>query len=84
LLPPVDVSGFTLDTPEYKDLYYNKPELPKYPEGYQEASPNYPLERPPRAASNFNLAKVPEFYFWPQFAKPEYYVNDKYWPQPKD
>jgi len=84
LLPPVDVSGFTLDSAEYKDLYYNKSDLPKYPDDYPEASPNYPLERPPRAAGSFNLARVPEFYFWPQFAKPEYYANEKYWPQPKD
>ena len=84
LLPPVDVSGFTLDTEQYKDMYYNKPGLPKYPDDYQEASPDYPLERPARAASNFNSVKLPEFYFWPQFAKTEYYNNEKYWPQPKD
>jgi hypothetical protein len=84
LLPPIDVSGFTLDTEQYKDMYYNKPGLPKYPEDYQEASPDYPLERPARAASNFNSVKVPEFYFWPQFANPEYYSNEKYWPQPEN
>jgi hypothetical protein len=81
LLPPIDISGFTLDSLEFKDSYYNKPALPKYPEDYQEDSPNYPLPRPARASSNFNSAKVPEYYFWPQFAKEEYYNNYKYWPQ---
>ena len=84
LLPPVDITGFTLDSLEHRDAYYNKPELPKYPEDYQEASPNYPLDRPARAASNFNSVKIPEYYFWPQFAKEEYYSNYKYWPQPPE
>lgn len=84
LLPPVDISGFTLDSLEYRDAYYNKPELPKYPEDYQETSPNYTLDRPARAASNFNSVQIPEYYFWPQFAKEEYYSNYKYWPQPPE
>ena len=84
LLPPTDISGFTLDSLEFKDSYYNKSQLPKYPEDYQEASPNYPIARPARASSNFNSVKVPEYYFWPQFAKEEYYNNYKYWPQPPE
>lgn len=84
LLPPVDISGFTLDSLEYRDAYYNKAQLPKYPDDYQESSPNYPLPRPARAASNFNSVKIPEYYFWPQFAKEENYANHKYWPQPED
>lgn len=84
LLPPVDISGFTLDSLEYQDIYYNKSELPKYPEEYQEISPDYPLDRPARAASNFNSVKIPEYYFWPQFVKEEYYDNSKYWPQPPE
>ena len=84
LLPPSDVSGFTLDSLNYKDAYYNKSLLPKYPEDYQEPSPNYPLERPARSASNFNNVVLPEYYFWPQFVKEEYYTNHKYWPQPTE
>jgi hypothetical protein len=82
LLPPIDVSGFTLDSLQYKDMYYNKSELPKYPEDYQQPSPNYTLPRPARSASSFNSVSAPEYYFWPQFAKEEYYNNIKYWPQP--
>jgi len=72
LLPPVDVSGFTLDTSEFKNKYYSKPNLPAHPEG----SANYPLPRPARLASNFNATTKPEYYYWPQFVKPEYY---QYW-----
>lgn len=82
LLPPIDVSGFTLDSLEYKDIYYNKSELPQYPDDYVAVSPDYTLPRPARAASNFNSTQAPEYYFWPQFAKEEYYNNLKYWPQP--
>lgn len=82
LLPPVDVTGFTLDSLQYKDIYYNKSKLPKYPEDYQEPSPNYMLPRPARAAGSFNSVGAPEYYFWPQFAKEENYNNIKYWPQP--
>jgi hypothetical protein len=84
LLPPLDISGFTLDSLEYRDAYYNKSQLPKYPEDYQGSSPNYPLPRPERVASNFNSVKIPEYYFWPQFAKEDYYNNHKYWPQPEE
>lgn len=85
LLPPVDVSGFTLPTLEYKDKYYSKPAMPAYdPYATQNPSvlnPNYPLSRPARMASNFNNTVVPEYYFWPQFANTEYYQNTKYWQQ---
>jgi hypothetical protein len=84
LLPPLDITGFTLASLQYKDAYYNKSELPKYPDDYQETSLNYPLDRPARAASNFNSVNVPEYYFWPQFAKEEFYSNSKYWPQPPE
>jgi hypothetical protein len=69
LLPPVDISGFTLNTTEFKNKYYSKPALPAYPDG----SANYPLSRPARLASNFNATAKPEYYYWPQFVKPEYY-----------
>ena len=69
LLPPVDVTGFTLNTTEFKNKYYSKPALPAYPDG----SANYPLARPARLASNFNSTSKPEYYYWPQFVKPEYY-----------
>lgn len=72
LLPPVDVTGFTLGSLEFKNKYYSKPALPAYPEG----SPNYPLARPQRLASNFNSTTRPEYYYWPQFVKSEYY---SYW-----
>jgi hypothetical protein len=70
LLPPIDVSGFTLPTPEFTDLYYSKPALPAYPEG---ASASYPLPSPARLASNLNNTTRPEYYYWPQFVKSEYY-----------
>lgn len=75
LLPPVDVSGFTLDSLQFKNMYYSKPALPAYPEG----SANYLLPRPARLASNFNATTKPEYYYWPQFVKSEYY---DYWATP--
>lgn len=71
LLPPVDISGFTLD--ELNDKYYIKPAL------LETTSSNYPYTIPARAAGNFNSAKKPEFYFWPQFVQQEYYA---FWPSP--
>lgn len=71
LLPPVDISGFTLD--EFNDKYYIKPAL------VEKSSVDYPYTIPARAAGNFNSAKKPEFYFWPQFVQQEYYT---FWPSP--
>jgi hypothetical protein len=83
LIPPVDVSGFTLPISDFKDKYYSKPALPAYnPENPDEFNPNYPLARPARRAGSFYFSSIPEYYFWPQFAKEEYYQNSKYWPQP--
>jgi hypothetical protein len=75
MLPPIDISGFTLDSVEFVDKYYTKPSLSAH-----EADPtdiNYPLYRPARYASNFNATTVPEFYYWPQFVKEEYYYSWK-------
>ena len=70
LLPPVNIGGFTLDTSEYRDKYYNKPALIKH------TSADYPAIVPARSASNFNSATRPEYYYWPQFVKEDYYA---YW-----
>ena len=77
LLPPVDISGFTLDNSSFEDRYYSKPALPATPNG----TANYPLSRPARLASNFNATQRPEYYYWPQFVKSEYY---SLWPTPKN
>jgi hypothetical protein len=71
LLPPVDIKGFTGNPDQAKNLYYNKPSLPD-----NQTISGYPYEIPARLASNFNAAARPEFYYWPQFAKKEYYA---YW-----
>jgi hypothetical protein len=71
LLPPVDVRGFTLPTTEYKSLYYSKPAMPAYPEGVGE----YALPIPARSASNFHSTTKPEYYFWPQYVKEEYFAS---------
>jgi len=76
LLPPVDITGFTLDSSLFKNMYYSKPAMPANPIG----SENYPLPRPARLASNFNATLKPEYYYWPQFVKAEYY---DYWSTPK-
>lgn len=76
LLPPIDISGFTVNSPTFIDSYYSKPALPAAPEG----SPNYPLPRPERLPSNFNATLRPEYYYWPQFVKEEYY---SLWATPK-
>ena len=68
LLPPVDVSGFTIDTLPYKNMYYSKPALDED----AQASP----PRPARLAGNFRSTLRPEYYYWPQFVKEEYYA---YW-----
>lgn len=75
LLPPVDISGFTLDNSSFRDAYYNKPALE------ENSSPaNYPFSIPARLASNFNAAQKPEYYYWPQFVKSSYY---DLWPKPE-
>jgi hypothetical protein len=87
LLPPVDISGFSLNIPEFKDKYYNKPALPAYDPYKQNnpdpLNPNYPIARPARLPGSFYSSEVPEYYFWPQFAKEEYYQNIKYWSKPQ-
>lgn len=87
LLPPVDISGFSLNLPEFKDKYYSKPALPAYDpykaQNPDPLNPNYPIARPARLAGSFYGSEVPEYYFWPQFAKEEYYQNIKYWSKPQ-
>jgi hypothetical protein len=75
LLPPVNISGFTLDSIEFIDKYYTKPAMSAH--AADPSDINYPLYRPARYASNFNATTVPEFYYWPQFVKEEYYYNWK-------
>jgi len=68
MLPPSDVSGFTLEA--YKDQYYSKPALTATGQ-----PGNYPYEVPDRYESNFNATLLPEYYYWPQFVKLEYYES---------
>lgn len=71
ILPPVEVCGFTLPTIEFKNKYYSKPAL-------NAADPETcDSSHPARRASNFNETTRPEFYYWPQFVKEEYYSNWK-------
>jgi hypothetical protein len=71
LLPPIDISGFTLDTSEFRDKYYTKPAFTDArPDG---SPPYYELYIPERLAANFNVTTLPEYYYWPQFVRPEYY-----------
>jgi len=70
LLPPIDISGFTLPTVEFQDKYYSRPEF-----ATDSVKENYPYTIPARYASNFNNTKLPEYYFWPQFVKENYYTN---------
>jgi len=71
LIPPQDIRGFTVASTGTQDLYYSKPELLTT----QELS-SYPYAIPPRLSGNFNTTEKPEFYYWPQFVKSEYYA---YW-----
>lgn len=73
ILPPVEVCGFTLPTIEFKNKYYSKPALNAADPETCEST------HPARRASNFNETVRPEFYYWPQFVKEEYY---SYWKQP--
>lgn len=68
MLPPSDVTGFTLDS--HKNEYYSKPALTA-----TGRPDNYPYEVPDRHASNFNATLLPEYYYWPQFVKLEYYAS---------
>ena len=65
-IPPVNVSGFT--TAESKNLYFNKPDLLK-----NSQAAIYPYTIPARVSSNVFDVKLPEYYYWPQYVKPEYY-----------
>jgi hypothetical protein len=60
-----------VNTSETKNKYYNKLALPAV-----QTLDSYPYEIPARLASNFNAALRPEYYYWPQFVKKEYYA---YW-----
>jgi hypothetical protein len=74
-LPPVEVYGFTSIGNINK--YYSKVALDPVA-----ANPNdllYPLARPGRLAGNFNSALRPEYIYWPQFVRSEYY---DFWPSP--
>jgi len=74
-LPPIKIYGFTSE--EEKNKYYTKTALEAV-----SANPDdllYPLARPERLAGNFNSAIRPEFLYWPQFVKTEYY---DFWPSP--
>ena len=75
LLPPVDISGFTVDSSLFRDSYYSKPAL-----SANNTHPNYPYPIPARISSNFNATVRPEFYYWPQFVLPSYY---DLWPKPR-
>ena len=68
LLPPVDICGFT-DT-LFPDKYYSK--LALGATGATVCS-----GRPERNDSSYYNTVRPEYYFWPQFVKPEYYTT--YW-----
>lgn len=71
LLPPINISGVTVDSDEFRDKYYTKPAFESIrPDG---VPPYYPYYIPRRLASNFNSTTLPEYYYWPQFVKPEYY-----------
>jgi hypothetical protein len=71
LIPPVDISGFTLDTAEFRDKYYSKPAFTEVrPNG---SPPYYNDYIPRRLAANFNVTTLPEYYYWPQFVQPDYY-----------
>jgi hypothetical protein len=71
LLPPINISGFTLDTEEFRDKYYSKPAFTTArPNG---VPPHYNEYIPKRLAANFNVTTLPEYYYWPQFVQPDYY-----------
>lgn len=73
MLPPTDISGFMNPSEEFIDKYYAKPGMAS-----RNADPtniNYPHYIPARYASNFNATTTPEFYYWPQFLKEEYYYR---------
>jgi len=65
-IPPVDISGIT--TAAGINMYYNKTTLTR---NTQTAA--YPYVIPQRIPSNVYEAKLPEYYYWPQFVKREYY-----------
>jgi hypothetical protein len=69
LLPPVDICAFT--DPLSKNIYYSKPALAAHD------PTKCSFERPERDAGSYFESSRPEYYFWPQFVKPEYY--ELYW-----
>jgi hypothetical protein len=75
LLPPVDLSGFMNPSEEFIDKYYAKPGMAR--RDADATNINYPYQIPARYASNFNATNTPEFYYWPQFLKEEYYYRWK-------
>jgi hypothetical protein len=73
LLPPTDVCGFT--DPVDKNKYYSKAALA----AVLADDPTCTFEHPARLAGSYYDATRPEYYFWPQFVKDEYY--EMYWKQ---
>ena len=67
-IPPVDISGVT--TQEGKNMYFNKTDLLRNAQ-----SAVYPHTILSRVTSNVFDVKLPEYYYWPQFVKPEYYED---------
>jgi hypothetical protein len=67
LLPPTNTAGLTASTS--LDQYYSKPALPSM------TDTGYPYPIPARRASNFSETTRPEYYYWPQFVKQEYYEH---------
>ena len=68
LIPPLDITGFTLETK--KNSYYNKPALSNVTKPAE-----YPYSIPDRQDSSFRQATLPEYYFWPQFVGLSYYAD---------
>jgi hypothetical protein len=68
LLPPIDICGFT--DPSFPNTYYSKLALGA-------TGANVCSNRPARTDSSYYSTIRPEYYFWPQFVKPEDYAT--YW-----
>lgn len=71
LLPPVDICGFT--NPIYPNIYYSKLALGATGSVAAPAC----SKRPTRTAGSYYITIRPEYYFWPQFVKDEYFTT--YW-----
>jgi hypothetical protein len=60
-----------LNVGDFINQYYTKPALEEKPANALTSIP--PYTQPARLAGNFYVATRPEFYYWPQFVKPEHY-----------